>query len=259
MRDGLLQGKVALITGSSRGIGAATALLFAREGAQVIVNYRAKQEAAERVVKQIVSEGGQAVALRADVSKMEEVVRLVDEATAKVSLPDILVNNAAIVYGLRMLETEPETWHETFNTNIHGCYYCTRTWAKRKIAAGGPGVIVNVSSVCGPLAVGQRAAYAATKGAIESFTRECARELAPYGIRVNACAPGATNTEINLPFYTPEVKAFYHSRVALARIAEPDEIAKALLFLASDLSSYLCGTVLMADGGYLACDGADKG
>lgn len=242
------QDKIVLVTGSSRGIGRATALLFAAEGANVIVNYlRAKQEAQE-VVKEIEGLGGKCIAIKCDVSDEKQVKKMIEKTIDKFGHIDILVNNAGIVFDVPFFDQTVEQWQATLNTNLVGTFLCSQLVAKQMLERG-QGNIVNISSTNGidafnPDAMG----YDASKAGIIIATRDLALALGPK-IRVNSVAPGWVDTDMNadLPddFVENEMKKIY-----LKRFAQPEEIAKAVLFLASDEASYITGSTLKVDGGY---------
>ncbi len=250
----LLKDKVAIITGASRGIGRAIALGFAKEGAKVAVNYVKNGEAAERVRNEIRSCGGTAEVVRADVSSRNEVDAMMTETLDRFGRIDVLVNNAAIVLGKHMIDTTAQEWDDVFKVNIYGCFHCTQIAAKQMIRQGNGGKIICISSICGTLGIHARAAYSATKGAIDAFVRCCALELAPYKIRVNGVSPGSTDTEINLDVYTPATRRALAKRIALGEIALPEDMAGAVVFLASDASRYVTGQNLHVDGGWSTCD-----
>lgn len=246
----MIKDKVVVITGASRGIGKALALGFAREGAKVVVNYVKNQKQAEEVVKLIQNMGSSAISVQADVSERKNVERLIEETVKSFGRIDVIVHNAAVVKGDLMLDITDEEWRQQFSVNIDGCFYCTQIAARKMIEQGQGGRIINISSICGYIALYKRAAYSATKGGIEAFTRCSALELAPYKITVNAVSPGATNTEINIPLYTPEIREALIRRIPLGRIAEPSDMVGAVLFFASDEASYITGQTLLVDGGY---------
>lgn len=250
----LLQNKATIVTGSSRGIGKAIVVAMAGEGAKVVVNYVSHRKEAEQVVTMIRNKGGKAISVQADISRKEDVERLIKQALNEYGRIDVLVNNAAVVVGDLMIDTSYEDWHRTFGVNIHGGFYCTQIVSKEMIKQGEGGRIINISSVCGAIALAKRSAYSATKGAMEAFTRCSALELAPYKITVNAVAPGATNTEINIPLYTPSIRRALERRIALGRIAEPEDMPGAVIFFASESAKYITGQVLLVDGGWSACD-----
>lgn len=243
-----LKNKIALITGASRGIGASTAKLFAENGATVIVNYIKNKKAADEVVESITKNNGNAISVKADVGNQEEVVSMFKEIEEKYSKLDILVNNAGIVINKPFLERTLEDWNNTFNTNLTSAFLCSQEAVKlmqdQKDCA-----IVNVSSMRGIIECGrvQNIDYSASKAAMFSFTKTLAKELAP-NIRVNAVAPGQTNTDIARG-YTKELLDTFIKTIHLGRLMEPEEVAEAILFLASKRSSAITGDIVMVDGG----------
>lgn len=246
--------RVALVTGGSRGIGRAVCRRLAETGAAVVVNYHHQAEAAQAVVEAIQAGGGQARASQADVSDPAQVESMVQQTLEHFGRIDILVNNAGINIRKSLLDTTDEEWAEVFRVNCAGPFYGTRAVARQMIAQGDGGRIINISSILALLGMEKRLAYSASKAALEAFTRCCAQELAPFRITVNAVAPGTTNTEINRAFLTPPIQKRLEQRISLGRIAEPEEIAAAVAFLASAEASYITGQVIRADGGWSTCD-----
>lgn len=241
-----LKNKVALITGSSRGIGKATAILFAKEGAKVVVNYSKSEKEANEVVGEIKKIGSDAIAIKCDVSNEQQVKKMVEKTIKTYGKIDILVNNAGIVYDTPFFKKTVEQWKETLDVNLIGIFLCSRCAAPHMPDGGR---IINVSSTNGINSFSPNTMdYDASKAGVIILTRDLAKELAPK-ILVNSVAPGWVDTEINkdLPkdFVEEETEKIY-----LKRFAQPEEIAKAILFLASDDASYITGTTLMIDGGY---------
>lgn len=258
-----LKGKVALVTGAARGIGRGIALTLAQEGAQVAVNYANRADAAEEVVRIIRDGGGEALAVRADVGRFAEVERLVAMTLEQFGRIDILVNNAGIVSRKPILEVPLEEWDRVIRTNLYGCFHCSRLVGRHMVERGGGGKIISISSIHGRVAKAGMGPYCATKAAIDMFTKQLAVELAPHRINVNAVASGTIITEINQPLYqstTPEDiekrTAVLH-RVPWAEIGQPEDIGRAVAFLASDAARYITGAVLYVDGGYTA-DGTPR-
>lgn len=246
-----LEGRVALITGSSRGIGRAIALEFAREGAKVCVNYVRSEDKAREVVEKIRSFGGEAVMVRADVSKLDDVRGLVGEVIERFGRIDILVNNAAIMMKGSIVETEDEEFYERFDrmweVNVKGVIYCCKEVIKHMIK-NKYGKIINIASNAGiGTAFPGTTPYAITKAAVILLTRRLAFELGPYGINVNAIAPGMIVTDMSMA--SPEGIELAKKRSVLSKVGNPEDIAKLALFLASDESSYITGQVIVADGG----------
>jgi len=244
---GRLQGKVAFVTGAGTGIGAATAIAFAQEGATVVICGR-RQEPLDAVVAQIRAAGGQAEAVQADVSE-EAVFKAAIEATAqRHGGLDILVNNAmAYSWGL-IEETSTADWHSNFSTSVDGTFWGTRT-AMRLMKARG-GAIVNVSSICGLLGTASMAGYSAAKAAIINFSRAAAAEGAPAGIRVNVVIPAVVETPATAGMLGDAASRKSTERlIPMGRVGQPQELANAILFLASDEASYITGAALPVDGG----------
>ena len=244
-----LKNKVAIVTGASKGIGAESAIQLAAAGASVVVNYASDQAGAEKTVATITKAGGKAVAVRADVSKPADVERLFAEADkAFGGRLDVLVNNAGI-YGFAPLEgVTPEHFHKHFDLNVLGLLLATQAAAKR--FGDGGGTIVNVSSVVAVKGFPSTVVYSATKGAVDAVTRVLATELGPRKIRVNAVNPGAVKTEGSAGFMgDPNVEREYAKASAFNRLGVPDDIAKVVVFLASDASGWLTGETLFATGG----------
>ncbi len=232
-----LKNKVALITGSSRGIGKATALLFAKEGAKVIVNYSKSDKEANAVANEIKNLGSDAIAIKCDVSSEEQVKEMIEKAINKFGRIDILVNNAGIVFDVPFAERTVEHWKRTLEVNLIGVFLCSK-YAAPHMKKQKHGKIVNVSSTNAIDSFNPDAMdYDASKAGVVILTRDLAKELAP-AIRVNSVAPGWVDTEMNkqLPkdFVKKEIRKIY-----LKRFAKPEEIAKVILFLASDDASYI--------------------
>ena len=247
-----LENKIALVTGASKGIGAAIALQLADAGAAVVVNYASDKAGADRVVAAITGKGGRAVAVQADVSKPAEVERLfADSDKAFGGKLDVLVNNAGIYKAAPLDQISPEHFHQQFNLNVLGLILASQQAAKRFGEAGG--AIVNVSSIVAAKGFPGLAVYSATKGAVDSVTRVLASELGPRKVRVNAVNPGLVTTEGShtAGFVGPNggFEQAYVASTALGRIGQPDDIAKVAVFLASPASGWLTGEVLYASGG----------
>ena len=243
-----LKNKIALITGSSRGIGKATALLFAKEGAKVIVNYFSSEKEAFAVVDEIKKLGSDAIAIKCDVSKETDVKKMVQKIIDKFGKIDILVNNAGIVFDVPFFDRSVEQWKKTLDVNLLGTFLCSKYVSQQMLKTNG-GKIINISSTNGINSFSPAAMdYDSSKAGIIILTRDLAKELAPK-IQVNSIAPGWVDTEMNkdLPkdFVEEETAKIY-----LKRFAKPEEIAKAILFLASDEASYITGSILKVDGGY---------
>jgi NAD(P)-dependent dehydrogenase (short-subunit alcohol dehydrogenase family) len=242
-------GKVVLVTGAQRGIGRAIALRFAAAGADVALNYLDDHAEAESAAAQIVALGRRAATIGADIAKPAEARRLVADAERVLGPIDILVNNAAIFPRAPFLELTEETWDTVLDTNLKSTFVCGQAVARRLVAAGRPGVIINISSGA-PYRGSMRAtAYMASKLGIVGLTRGMARELAPLGIRVNAVAPGVTNTAMPRLGNTEEALAALGRSNPSGRLAEPEDIADVVVFLATDEARHLVGQLIHVNGG----------
>lgn len=239
-----LKDKVALITGASRGIGAATAKLFAKEGAKVVVNYKSEKGKADEVIKKIGNKN--AISIQADVTKEVEVKRLINETITKFGCIDILVNNTGEIVRPGDWKSDTATWHKTIDTNLTSAWLMIREVAP--FMQKSSGAIVNVASVYGFLGAAPVLAYTSAKGGLITMTKSFAKELAPT-IRVNAIAPSNVMTDMTKGA-GPELIELFRQQTPLKRIATPEELAKAILFLASDDAGYITGETLVVDGGY---------
>jgi 3-oxoacyl-[acyl-carrier protein] reductase len=247
-----LTGKVALITGASSGIGAATAAVLADLGAKVAVAYHRNQKGAEQVRDRIVASGGKALALRADVRRTEEISALIKSAATQLGPIDILVNNAgSLVKRLRILEMTEETWDEVMNLNLKSAMLCSQAVVPSMLERKS-GAIINVVSIAGRNGGGPGAgAYAAAKGGLLAFSKALAKELAPYGVRVNSISPGVIDTPFHQVFSTPEMMRSFAAAIPLGRTGAPLECAKVIAFLASEAAGYLAGETIEVNGGQL--------
>jgi len=245
--------EVLLVTGASRGIGAATALLAGQRGYRVCINYRDSEAAARNVVQKIHDCGGIAVAIQADVTIESEVVRLFEETDRALGKLTALVNNVGIIGGERRVdEADASTLQQLWNVNITSFFTCARQAVRRmsRLYGGLGGAIVNVSSMAGKLGGRPgRVHYGASKGAIDAFTRGLAKEVASEGIRVNAVAPGLTDTEIHDAYGGAERIKRLATAIPLQRAGTPAEVANAILWLLSRDASYVTGTILEVAGG----------
>jgi len=247
-----LAGKAALVTGGSSGIGAATAILLADLGARVAIGYHGNPEGAEQVRSKIVAAGGKAIAVRADVTKADEIVALASAVTGQLGPIDVLINNAgSLMQRMRILEVKEESWDEIQDLNLKSAVLCSQAVAPSMIERK-RGAIVNVSSIDGRNGGGPGAsAYASAKGGLISFTKALAKELAPQGVRVNAVSPGVIDTPFHERFSTPEMMRNFAAAIPLGRVGTSMECATVIAFLASDAASYVVGETIEVNGGQL--------
>ncbi len=248
-----LKGRAAVVTGASRGIGKATALTFAREGANVVVNFQRNSEKAEEVAKRIREIGREALPIRADVSRINEVENMVKAALDKFGRIDILVNNAGITWRKGIQDTTEEEWDRVMAVNLRGAFNCIKAVSKQMIDQR-YGKIINISSADGlGVANLRNAAYACSKAGVVQLAKSAALELGKYGINVNCVAPGVTDTDIiRVQRTEEEVKVLFEQirrLTALERIADPQDVANTILFLASDESNQITAKVLLVDCG----------
>jgi len=246
---GKLANKVAVVTGASKGIGAAIAKQLAKDGASVVVNYASSKEGADKVVAEIKAAGGNAVAIGGSVADSDQTVKLFAEAKKVYGKVDILINNAG-VYGFVPVEnTTAEEYARQFNTNVLGILQATREAVKLFPAEGGS--IVNISSIVSTFAPPATSIYSGTKGAVDTITKVLAKELAPKKIRVNAINPGFVNTEgtVTAGISGSEQEKFFISLTPLGRAGEPDDIALPTAFLASDDARWITGEIIKVGGG----------
>jgi 3-oxoacyl-[acyl-carrier protein] reductase len=245
-----LKEKVALITGSSRGVGRAVAHRFAEEGAKVVVNYTSNEKAANEVVEAIAQIGGQAIAVRADVAKMAEADTLVQAAINEFGRLDILVNNAGFTRPAMMLKMTEEQWDQVVDIHLKGAFLCSRA-AGRQMKEQNSGKIINVTSVAGLVGTVGQINYSAAKGGIISMTKSIARELALFNVCANVISIGILAMGMSEKITTDEkFKDIYMNRILLKRFGTSDDVSPAFVFLASDESNYITGQILCVDGGY---------
>lgn len=242
-----LQNKVAIITGASRGIGAQIAKALAKEGAMVVINYAKNKTAADQVVSEIQGAGDKAIAIKADVSKADEVKALFDSSIAHFGKVDILVNNAGIAVFKRLQDTSEDEFDRSFDINVKGVFLTLREAAVR-LESGGR--IINLSSTVTRLMMPTYSTYSATKSAVEQLTRVFAKEIGSRGITVNSVSPGPTNTQLFTEGKNEETIKRLASMAALERIGEPEDIARVVLFLASDDSAWVTAQNIGANGGF---------
>ena len=244
-----LAGKVAVVTGASKGIGASIAQHLAAEGASVVVNYASSKAGSDAVVKRITANGGKAIAIQADVSKIEDIQRLFAETKSAYGKLDILVNNAGIYEFAPLEGITPDHFHRQFNLNVLGLLLTTQEAVK--LIDGNGGSIINISSIVGRMPVPTGSVYSATKAAVDAITVALAGELGARKIRVNSLNPGMVETE---GFHTAglaesEFRKTVESQTPLGRIAQPEDIARAAVFFASDDAGWVTGQTLLVSGG----------
>jgi 3-oxoacyl-[acyl-carrier protein] reductase len=244
-----LSNKVAVVTGASKGIGAGIAKGLAAAGAAVVVNYSSSKEGADRVVAEIIKDGGKAVAVQGDVSKAADVKRIFAETKKAFGRLDVLVNNAGVYQFAPLGDITEEQFHRQFNTNVMGLILTTQE-AVKHFGTGG-GTIINIGSTASSLTPATSTVYTATKGAVDAVTRVLAKELGPSGIRVNSINPGMVETEgvHAAGFIGSDFQKQFEGQTPLGRIAQPDDIAPIAVFLASADSGWLTGETLLASGG----------
>jgi glucose 1-dehydrogenase len=248
----LLQGKVAIVTGGNSGIGKAIVQYLAELGAQVVIDYRSHPEATEELEREIGAYGGCSYGVKADVSKLDEIQRLIDAAVAQYGRIDVMVNNAGVETRTSVLDTTPEQYDKVLDVNLRGVFFATQYAAKQMIAQGNGGRIINISSVHEDWPMPGNTAYCLAKGGVRMLTRTAALELAPHGINIVNVGPGAVATPINdSTMNDPELMAKLNAAIPLGRMARPEEIAKVVGFLASDAASYITATTIFADGGIM--------
>ncbi len=245
-----LKDKIALVTGSSRGVGRAVALGLAKQGANVVVNYTSNEKAADEVVEIIQSMGGKAIAVKADVAQKAEVENLVNSAIDTFGRLDILVNNAGFTRPAMMIKMTEDQWDQVVDIHLKGAFLCSQA-AGLHMKEQKSGKIINVTSVAGIVGTVGQINYSAAKGGIISMTKSIARELARYNVCANVISLGIVATDMTEKIRSDEkLKEIYMNRILLKRFAEADDIAPAFAFLASDESNYITGQLLCVDGGY---------
>jgi len=247
-----LKNKVALITGASRGIGKATALLFAQAGCNLLINYNKNEKAASDLLSEVQKSGVKAKVFKADVSKKREVEQMIGYAIKEFGKIDILVTSAGIWKYAEIDKMTGEQLRETMETNVNGVFYAITASTPHMIKQKS-GNIINISSTAGQRGEPLHSHYAASKGAIISLTKSLAAELAPHNIRVNCVAPGWVDTDMSHQSLIGEEKDKIFQTIPLGRAAQAEEIAGPILFLASDLSSYITGEIINVNGGSVLC------
>lgn len=263
----LLKDQKALITGSSSGIGEAAARNLAKAGASVVINYHSQKEAAAKIVDEIRSEGGKAIAIGANVAKEEEVIAMFEQMYQEYGTIDILVNNAGLQKDAALVDMTLADWNLAIGVNLTGQFLCAREAAKEFLKRGvkpeiscAAGKIICMSSVHQVIPWAGHVNYAASKGGIDMMMKTIAQELAPHKIRVNSIAPGAIETSINTAAWsTKEARDKLLQLIPYNRVGVPDDIAKAVVWLASDASDYVHGATLFVDGGMTLYPGFASG
>ncbi|MEP3276718.1 MAG: glucose 1-dehydrogenase [Stappiaceae bacterium] len=254
-----LSGKVAIVTGASGGIGSAIAQVLAEEGMKVVVNHHSSADQAKGLCNAL---GSSAIPFAADVGREDDVEAMVAFAESEFGGLDLMVHNAGITSRTSIVETSFEDWQRVRRTNLDGAYYCARFAARSMIARKVKGSFIAISSIHGKVAKAEMGAYCASKAGIDMLVRQLAAELAPYGIRSNAVAPGTIDTGMNPIYHATDPESIRRrnrlfDRIPLAGLAEPRTIGDAVAFLASDRSSYTTGEIFYVDGGYTA-DGTPR-
>jgi glucose 1-dehydrogenase len=251
-----LQDKVAVITGSSSGIGSAIALAFAKEGAAIAVDYRSHPDEAKEIVDQVEGFGGKAIPVRADVSSPEDVKNLIQKAVEAFGRLDVMVNNAGVEEKMPFLDTPLDVWNKTIAVNLTGAWLGCQEAARQMVNQGRSGRIINVSSVHEDLPMPTNSPYCAAKGGIKMLMRTIAVELAAHNITVNNIAPGAVDTPMDAPLKEDaDQMQQLLSEIPLGRMGKPEEVASLAVYLASDAASYVTGSTFVIDGGMMRHSG----
>ena len=245
-----LKDKVAVVTGAGAGIGKAIAREFVKEGAKVALCDLSKEKLAA-VEAELAAAGGSVTSIRADVGFQKDVQSLFEAVLKHFGGIDIMVNNAAVIHQAKVVDTTEEDWDRLLRNNLKSVFLCCREAARIMIRQERGGKIINLSSIHAVLSEPQASAYTAAKGGVEAFSRTLATEVAPWHINVNCIEPGATYTELTIPMYTEQVKKALFQRIPFKEIAQPEWIARGAVFLASEDSRYMTGSVLTLDGGYI--------
>jgi glucose 1-dehydrogenase len=253
-----LERKVAIVTGSATGIGEAIATRMAQEGAAVAIDYIAgQQDKAAQVVSRIEQAGGKAIALEADVSKEDQIERLIERTVERFGKLDIMVNNAGVEREHPFLEMPLDVWNWVIAVNLTGPWLCSQAAARQMVSQGNGGRIINISSVHEDLPMPTNAPYCASKGGLRMMMRTIAVELAPHKITVNNIGPGAIKTDMDTPTLNdPSKRATLLAEIPLGRVGEPGEVAGLAVYLASDDAAYVTGSTYFIDGGMLRQSGS---
>jgi len=247
-----LKGKVAVVTGGNSGIGAGIVLELAKQGANIVIDYKSHPEATDSLIKQVAALGDQAIGVQADVSKVSDLQMLINEAVKKFGRLDVMVNNAGIETRTSLLDTTEEQYEKVLEVNLKSAFFGTQIAAKQMIKQGGGGRIINITSVHEDWPMPGNIAYCLSKGGVRMLTRTAGVELAKHNILVTGVGPGAVATPINVStMKDPALMAKLNNAIPLGRMAKPEEIAKLVAFLASNDSSYMTATTVFADGGMM--------
>jgi glucose 1-dehydrogenase len=250
--NGRLKGKVAIVTGGNSGIGKAVVCALADEGANIVIDYIVDEQATDDLEKQIVAMGDQAIGVEADVSKIDDLQKLIDAGVKAFGRVDVMVNNAGIETRTSVLDTTEEQYEKVMTINLKSAFFGTQLAAKQMIAQGGGGRIINMTSVHEDWPMPDNTAYCLSKGGMRMLTRTAGVELAPHNILIVGVGPGAVATPINTStLQDPTKLETLDSAIPLGRLAQPEEIAKVVAFLAGDGASYLTATTIFADGGLM--------
>lgn len=245
-----LDGKIALVTGASSGLGNRFAKTLAKAGAKVVVAAR-RRDKLDKLVQDITEEGGTVIAVTMDVTDMDSIQKGYDEAEKHLGLVDIIINNAGVANNQLFLDIDEEGWDFTMDANLKGVMRVAQVGCKRLVAAGKPGVVINISSLLGLAFQTMQTSYSASKAAVIHLTRCMASELMRHNIRVNSIAPGYFKTEMNDFFFDTDRGKEYIKTIPARRLGQLEELDGPLLLLASDASSFINGTTLVVDGGHL--------
>ena len=247
-----LKNKVMLVTGGSRGIGRATSLMAAQAGADVAVHYGRRVDAAEEVVQEAKQQGVRAIAVQAEMASRDEVYAMVDRVVAELGRIDIVVNNAGIWKEDPIQRPSDDVLKETIDTNLYGCYWVIKAAVPHMVRQKS-GNIINIASTAGQRGEALHSSYASTKGALISLTKSLAVELAPYNIRVNCVAPGWVMTDMSRDALAEDNDGSIVSKIPIGRVGTPEELAGPIVFMASDLSTFITGEILNVNGGAVLC------